>query len=105
MKHYRIEVMPTAREGLLEIGEYIALDNPARAITFIDEITDSLQKNLSIFPYSGKVADDIEADQEIRMWSHGNYISYYRVVEEKQLVEVLYVFNASRDMQALIMKL
>lgn len=105
MKHYRIEIMPTAREGLLEIGEYIALDNPARAITFIDEITDSLQKSLSIFPYSGKVADDIEVDQEIRMWSHGNYISYYRVVEEKQLVEVLYVFNASRDMQALIMKL
>jgi toxin ParE1/3/4 len=105
MKHYRIEITPTAREGLLEIGEYIALDNPTRAITFIDEITDSLQKNLSIFPYSGKVADDVEVDQEIRMWSHGNYISYYRVVEEKQLVEVLYVFNTSRDMQSLIMKL
>jgi plasmid stabilization system protein ParE len=81
------------------------LDNPPRAITFIDEITDSLQKNLSIFPYSGKVADDIEVDQEIRMWSHDNYISNYRVVEEKQLVEVLYVFNTSRDMQSLIMKL
>lgn len=105
MKHYRIEIMPTAREGLLEIGEYIALDNPVRAITFIDEIIDSIQKNLSIFPYSGKVAEDIEVDQEVRVWSHGNYISYYRVAEDKQLVEVLYVFNASRDMQSLIMKL
>lgn len=69
MKHYRVEIMPTARAGLLEIGEYIALDNPTRALP------------------------------------HGNYNSYYRVIEEKQLVEVLYVFNGSRDIQALMAEL
>ena len=53
MKHYRVEIMPTARAGLLEIGEYIALDNPVRAMSFIDEITDSLHKQLSLFPFSG----------------------------------------------------
>jgi plasmid stabilization system protein ParE len=60
MKHYRIEIMPTARAGLLEIGEYIALDNPVRAISFMDEITDSLHKILSLFPYSGKIAENLD---------------------------------------------
>ena len=101
----RIEVMPTAREGLLEIGEYIALDSPARAVTFINEITDSLQKTLSLFPFSGKVAEDLELNEKIRILPHGNYIAYYRVIENKQLVEVLYVFNASRDIQSLMTQL
>lgn len=102
MKHYRIAIMPTARAGLLEIGEYIALDNSVRAISFMDEITDSLQKTLSIFPYSGKVAEDLDVGQEVRVWSYGNYNSYYCILEEQQLVEVLFIFHASRDIQALI---
>ncbi len=105
MKHYRVEVMPTAREGLLEIGEYIALDNPIRAITFIDEITNSLKKTLSLFPLSGKVAEDLALNEEIRMLPHGNYVSYYRVIENEQLVEILYVFNARRDIQSLMIQM
>ncbi len=105
MKHYRVEIMPTAREGLLEIGEYIALDNPIRAVTFIDEITNSLKKTLSLFPLSGKVAEDLALTEEIRMLPHGNYVSYYRVIENKQLVEILYVFNARRNIQSLMTQL
>ena len=105
MKHYRVEIMPTARAGLLEIGEYIALDNPTRAMSFIDELTGSLQRQLSLFPLSGKVVEDLDMDEEIRMLPHGNYNSYYRVIEKKQLVEVLYVFNGSRDIQELMAEL
>lgn len=32
-------------------------------------------------------------------------MKHYRVIEEKQLVEVLYVFNGSRDIQALMAEL
>ena len=105
MKHYRVEIMPTARTGLLEIGEYIALDNPTRAMSFIDELTGSLQRQLSLFPLSGKVVEDLDMDEEIRILVHGNYNSYYRVIEKKQLVEVLYVFNGSRDIQELMAEL
>ena len=94
--------MPSARACLLEIGEYIALDNPQRAITFIDEIIGSLQKQLSIFPFSGKRVEDLDLDEEIRVMTHGNYNSYYRVIEDRLLVEVLFVFNARRNIQALI---
>ncbi len=105
MKSYRVSIMPTAKEGLLEIGEYIALDNPVRAISFIDEITGSLKKTLSIFPYSGKITEDLDLDENIRTMPHGNNNSYYRVVEDNQIVEVLFIFNASRDIQALITSL
>ncbi len=97
--------MPSAREGLLAIGEYIALDNPVRAITFVDEITASLEKTLSIFPLSGKISQELDLIDEIRVWSHGNYNSYYRVLDSKQTVEVLFIFNASRDVGSLITSL
>lgn len=97
--------MPSAREGLLAIGEYIALDNPTRAITFVDEITASLKKTLSIFPYSGKISEELDLGEEIRVWSYGNYNSYYRVLDDKKIVEVLFIFNASRDVGSLITSL
>ena len=105
MKRYQIIIMPYAREGLLAIGEYIALDNPVRAITFVDEITSSLEKTLSIFPLSGKITEELELGEEIRVWSYGNYNSYYRVLDNKKTVEVLFVFNASRDVGSLVTSL
>ncbi len=105
MKNYRVVIMPTAKEGLLEIGEYIALDNPARAISFIDEITSSLKKNLSIFPYSGRVAENLDLNEEIRTTSYRDYNIYYRALDDEQVVEVLFIFNASRYIEALIKNL
>ncbi|VAW49904.1 hypothetical protein MNBD_GAMMA04-1268 [hydrothermal vent metagenome] len=94
--------MPSARAGLLEIGQYIALDNPVRAITFIDEITQSIEKTLSIFPFSGKLVEGLEFDEQIRVWPYENYNSYYLVKEVQQIVEILFVFNASRNIKNLI---
>ena len=102
MKGYEVELMPSARLGLLDIGEYIALDNPDQAMSFIDELTGALKKTLSIFPYSGTVVEDLDIDEEIRFFPHGNYNSYYRVIEERQLVEVLFIFNTNRDIRSLI---
>ena len=102
MNNWEVAFADTAEEGLLDIVDYIASDNPVRAVSFIEELTSSLRKTLSIFPYSGKVAKDLEIDQEIRVWPYGRYNSYYRVVADKQRVEVLFVFHASRDVQALI---
>jgi plasmid stabilization system protein ParE len=94
--------MPSARAGLLEIGQYIALDNPARAISFIDEIIQSIEKTLSIFPNSGKLVEDLGLDEQIRVWPYENYNSYYFVREEQLTVEILFVFNASRNIKNLI---
>lgn len=102
MSTYRAAFADTAEEGLLNIVDYIALDNPVRAVSFVGELTVSVRKMLSAFPYSGEVVEDLGFEQEVRVWPYGDYSSYYHVIEDKQLVEVLFVFHASRDVQALI---
>ena len=102
MSTYRVAFADTAEEGLLNIVDYIALDNPVRAVSFVGELTVSVRKMLSAFPYSGKVVEDLGFEQEFRVWPYGDYNSYYHVIEEKQLVEVLFVLHASRDVQALM---
>lgn len=97
MNYYEIELSENAKEGLLEISEYIALDNPSRGGSFIRKIITSLQSTLSLFPYSGRVVENLGLDEEIRIWSYGNYNSYYRVLDDIQVVGVLFILNASRD--------
>ncbi|SMN00431.1 hypothetical protein SPONN_1671 [uncultured Candidatus Thioglobus sp.] len=105
MNHYKIAFSENAVNGLLEISDYIALDNPVRAGSFVKELTTSLRKTLSLFPYSGKVVKELDLSEEIRIWSYGHYNSYYRVLDDKKFVEVLFIFNASRDVDSLITSL
>lgn len=105
MSVYRIVFMPTAREELLKIGEYIALDNPERAITFIDELMASLTKTLSLFPKAGRLVSNLDFNEETRVFPHGNYNSYYRINEAGGSVEVLYILNAKIDMNRFLGKL
>ena len=102
MKNYNVVLMPTAEEGLLAIAEYIAQDNPVRAQSFIVELVDALIKTLSIFPKSGQVYPDYGFDNEIRTFPHGNYLSFYQVNDSEKTVEVLYIFNAKRDIDSFI---
>ena len=97
--NYRIDITPNARKWLKEIGKYIGQDNPQRALSFIDEITNGFNQRLSLFPYSGQVLEGWNFKWEIRVWSHKNYISYYRVIEDTKTVEILYIFNASKSME------
>ena len=49
--------------------------------------------------------ENLDLDKEIRIFSHGSYNNYYRVLDGKQTVEVLFIFNASRDIDSLITSL
>lgn len=102
MTNYSIFIVPYAEENLLDIAEYIALDNPQRAMSYIDEIKQVLTKTLSIFPKSGKIQEGLDFSEEIRMYPYENYNCYYRVIEESKRVEVLFIYNANRDIQALL---
>lgn len=108
MNRYTVALSENTVRGLLEISDYIALDNPIWSGSFVKELTTSPRKTLSLFPYSGKVSEELDLGEEIRIWSYGNYNSYYRVLDDKQTVEVLFVlfvFNASRDIGSLITSL
>ncbi len=101
MKEYSIIITANAETCLLDIAEYIALDNPARAFSFLDELTSSLKKTLSMFPFSGRVDEKIAA-QEVSSFSYNNYTSYYRVSVAKGAVEILYVFNGKQKVDGFL---
>lgn len=50
MKPHKVIISETADECLFNIACYIALDNPVRSETFVDEMVESFRKILSVFP-------------------------------------------------------
>lgn len=68
-------VYPAGRDDLEEIGDYIAQDNPARALTFIQEIRAQCQKiGKSPLAYRARP----ELGDGIRSCPFGNYVILYQ---------------------------
>jgi len=100
MKTYNIVITPYAKNCLLDIFEYIALDNLGRAETFIDEMVESLSNTLSIFPLAGKVYEGLETKMEIRSLAYKKYVCFYWV--KNDAVEILFVLNSAQNIQNLL---
>jgi toxin ParE1/3/4 len=67
---------PLAASDLEEIGDYIAQDNPRRAITFVREIRERCQKIVA-FPEAAQLHP--EYGDGVRMIPHGRYLIFYTV--------------------------
>ena len=100
MKTHKIIISDTADECLFNIAYYIALDNPIRSETFIDEMVESLSKILSIFPLAGKVYSDISFNFEMRSLAYKNYVCFYRVTSD--VVELLFIFNSAQNIKHIL---
>ncbi|MGZ8172066.1 MULTISPECIES: type II toxin-antitoxin system RelE/ParE family toxin [Methylobacter] len=100
MTTHKIVLTETANECLLNIAEYIALDNSVRAETFIEEIIESLSKTLSIFPLVGRVYEEMEVKTEARSLHYKNYVSFYRV--RNDVVEILFIFNSAQNIKNIL---
>lgn len=87
-----------AEADLEEIGDYIARDNPARAITFVQELIARcrhLAETPDAFPLVPRYTH-----LGIRRFVHGRYLVFYRVTPER--VEVLHILNGARDIEAIL---
>ncbi|WP_417484736.1 type II toxin-antitoxin system RelE/ParE family toxin [Maricaulis salignorans] len=80
----KVEFAPLAQADLREIAGFIALDNPARADTFIDEIIDRCLA-LADFPEAAPQRDDIGPG--IRALSFKQYLILYRAAQSKVRIE------------------
>lgn len=94
-----IVVLSAAAESDLEsIGDYIAQDNPARALTFIRNLRAQCEA-LADFPNRFPLVPRYE-----RMGVHrrmfGNYAIFYRV--EADRVMVLNVLHGARDYEGIL---
>jgi toxin ParE1/3/4 len=92
-----VEFSPAARADLVEIGQYIAQDNPDRAEGFIAELEGRIHA-IAERPQSFPARDDIAAG--LRAAAHGRYRIFFR--DLAPAIRIIRVLHSARDMKLLI---
>ena len=90
MGRYRLS--PRAQLDLDDVAERIFRDNPLRAITFVDELSQKFEK---IGDHPEAYGTRPELPSHCRAAVHGNYRIIYKV--ETQVPVILRVFHAARN--------
>lgn len=93
-----VDITVTAENDLEEIGDYIAQDNPTRALSFILELRDKCL-SLSDMPYGFPLVPRYER-HNIRRRVHGDYLIFYRVGTDR--ITILHVLHGARDYAAIL---
>jgi toxin ParE1/3/4 len=86
---------PAALRDLRAIGDYIAVENRRRAVTFVAELRvacSSLSSEAQRYPLQPQWPD-------VRRMPVGNYLVLYRVLDHT--VQIVRVIHSARDLDAL----
>ncbi|MHC1744157.1 MAG: type II toxin-antitoxin system RelE/ParE family toxin [Syntrophobacteraceae bacterium] len=92
----RCEISPLAETDLEEIGDYIALDNPRRAVSFVREMREQCTK-IAVNPGAAPLRPELGAG--IRMVPFGRYLIFYTV--EAEHIRIERVLHGARNTPAL----
>lgn len=96
-----VRILPAAEAELEAIGDYIARDNPRRAVSFVRELRDkclSLADMALAFPLVPRYED-----LGVRHRVHGNYQIFYRVIgQPAERIDVIHVLHGARDFAAIL---
>ena len=87
---------PVAETDLEEVGDYIALANPRRAVTFVREIRDRCNA-IAGAPEAAPLREDIAPG--IRMQVHGKYLVFYRI--QTDAIRIERILHGAQDIEAL----
>jgi len=96
----KLTITPLAKRDLIEIGDYIALDNPARATSFISEI-ETVITGLAAQPLLHPARDDLAPG--LRAARHGRYLIFFLPQETELLV--VRVLHGAHDLTKLLSEL
>jgi toxin ParE1/3/4 len=83
-----VQFSPLAENDLIEIGSYIARDNPERAHSFLDELERKCEA-LGAFPGMGVLAEGLRSLQ------HARYLVFYRDLDDEVRIER--ILHQARD--------
>ncbi len=89
----RYDLTPGAQIDLEEIWNWIAADNPARAVTFLEDLNTVFER-LAAMPLIGRKREDIQ--RELRSFGHGSYLIFYRPRTDGAVI--FRVVHARRDL-------
>lgn len=99
-KKYHIEYLPIAQEDLTSIIEYIQIDDPLAAQSFLDEVDRTISK-LDDFPHMGAIPKDMcLMNLNYRILIIGNYLVFYVVLGE--IIEIRRILHGKRQYSFLI---
>ncbi|MBB2714348.1 type II toxin-antitoxin system RelE/ParE family toxin [Rhizobium sophoriradicis] len=87
-----------AETDLERIADYIAMDNPQRAVSFIHELVDRCER-LADTPNGFSLVPRYE-HTGIRRRPYGNYLIFYRVGEDR--IEILHILNGAQDFESIL---
>ena len=94
----KVAISPGAEGDLTGIGDWIALESPLRAVTFIRELRERCSR-LGNMPNAYPLVRRHEA-AGIRRYAFRDYLIFYRVTSEQ--IEVLHIVHGARDLDALL---
>lgn len=93
-------VITEAAEADLEtIGDWIAADNPRRAITFVSELRDRCQ-SLAAYPRAYPLVARYE-QLGIRRRPYRDYLIFYRISHNK--IEILHILHGAQDYDPILL--
>jgi len=90
-----LEFAPAAEADLLAIADYIAADDPRRALSFVEELEASCA-GLVDFPRSGRARDELAPG--LRSKPHGRYVIFY--TPGKRVVRIERILHGARDLDS-----
>ena len=91
----RVVVSPLAERDLEAIGDYIAEDNPARALTFVAELRTQCAV-IANAPQACRARPELGAG--IRSRAHGNYVIFFTATKAR--LTIVRVLHGAMDIPA-----
>lgn len=92
--HFSVE----AEYDLERIGDYIARDSPARALSFLQELEEKCL-GLAQMPERFPLVPRYEA-AGVRRRGHGDYLIFYQIEAEKLVI--LHILHGAHDYNAIL---
>lgn len=93
----RLVILPAARDDLSEISDFIAQDNPERAISFLAEI-EARMLQAAERPESFPARDDLY--EGLRSAHHGRYMIFF--LDTGAEVQIVRVLHGARDLRNIL---
>lgn len=94
----KVFLSDSVERDLEEIGDWIARDNPARAISFTVELLRACRAIGSALRSFSLI--DGQRDPMLRRCVHGNYLIFYDIGQNA--VEILHILHGARDYEHII---
>lgn len=93
-----VVITDQAQADLVGIADFIALDNPRRAQTFVSELLAAC-RSLADMPRAFPVVPRYE-NAGIRRRVHGSYLIFYRIGAAS--IDVLHILHGAQDYESIL---